>query len=211
MKRLARSRFLTSMLVCGLAAVAVTYGVNLIRFATMSAVSSPERIVAALTPFTDKQGVGASAREALARIAQKSTPDRLEDALADHLSVAPASTYEWALLAQIRLNTGEGIDKAQTALLLSNLTGPNEAGVMSLRAVIGLSIWDVLSPSLKRAVIADAIGGWDDIGEHQRQVLSKLLAVADEKTHQDIRAALMFADPKGQMISADLGLEPAAQ
>ena len=29
MKRLARSRFLTSMLVCGLAAVAVTYGVNL--------------------------------------------------------------------------------------------------------------------------------------------------------------------------------------
>jgi len=106
MKPMTRSRFLTSILVCVLAAVAVICGLNLIRFATMNAVSSPERIVAALAPFTDKQGVGALARESLARIAQKSTPDRLEEALADHLSVAPASTYEWALLAQIRLNAG---------------------------------------------------------------------------------------------------------
>ena len=207
MINLASSRLVTIVVMCLVAGIAVTNSVNLIRFASLNTLASPEKTLAALAPFAQKQGIGALARESIARIAQKSAPEQLSEALADQLSITPASTYEWAVLAQTRLNNGEGIDKAFSALVLSNLTGPNEAGVMSLRAVIGLSIWDVLSPPLKRTVIVDAIVGWDDIGEHQRQALSKLLAVADEKTRNEIRSALIVFEAKGKTISTDLGLD----
>eukprot|EP01037_Dinobryon_pediforme_P016821 gene16821-17002_t len=153
---------------------------------------------AAFKPFINKTGVASSARLAVIQLANEQSLSELSDAIVSHLGLAPVSAYEWVRLAQLRFNNGEGIDKALSALSLSNLTGPNETQAMTLRAVVGLSIWTILPVELRRPVISDAVESWNYMSAGQRQTLRRLLEVSEEQTRQEIRAAFLLASPSGE-------------
>ena len=54
------------------------------------------------------------------------------------------------------------------SLKLSMLTGPNEGYVMAERGIFGVSLWESLSPDLKRRVINDLAKGGNEteISDH---------------------------------------------
>ncbi|QKP78204.1 hypothetical protein HT051_12555 [Methyloligella sp. GL2] len=65
----------------------------------------------------------------------------------------PSSSGFWLWLADLRKNRPP--EEFNAALLMSQLTAPNEAYIMQERAILGISRWDILTPELRRSIIRD--------------------------------------------------------
>ena len=50
------------------------------------------------------------------------------------------------------------MERVLGSLRLSMLTGPNEGYAMAERGIFGVSLWESLSPDLKRRVVIDLAG-----------------------------------------------------
>jgi hypothetical protein len=85
------------------------------------------------------------------------------------------------------------------SLKLSMLTGPNEGYVMAERGIFGVSLWDSLSPDLKRGVVSDLAGA--EMNQKFRTVLSK--QPVSVKT--ELREALLATGLSPKEIEQRLG------
>ena len=87
------------------------------------------------------------------------------------------------------------------SLELSMLTGPNEGYVMAERGIFGVSLWESLSPYLKRRVANDLAAGEITGNEKFRAVLS----AQPERVRNELRAAVLATGLSPKEVERRLG------
>jgi hypothetical protein len=93
------------------------------------------------------------------------------------------------VLSGMEFVTAQPMDDVLDPLMMSALTGPNEGYVMAERGMFGLSLWEDLSPDLKRRAAIDLAAGKIPENRNFQAILSaKPQAVRDE-----LRTALLAA------------------
>ena len=120
------------------------------------------------------------------------------EALSAFLSVAPLSSYHWLLLSGMEFATAQRMDDVLDALTLSALTGPNEGYIMAERGIHGVSLWQRLSPDLKRRVATDlAVDEYADI--------RAFISAQPEEVRIELREALIAGGLSLQEVEKRVG------
>lgn len=185
-------RFVTAVAVIGLSAFAAYRGAEIVRFSlAMGSLKTATR-AATLRSWYSVPGLGQIAREAaLPRELDATSSEELTrqyDALTDYLSVTPAASLQWLMLAAARLLLGETNDSVIAAYQMSVVTGPNENDVIVERSKFGLSIWDDLPPELKQREIDDLTLGF--FSGPDKENLRKALAAMSASAREEVLGAL---------------------
>jgi len=137
--------------------------------------------------------VAASALQIALKYANTEDPVGRRGTMQTFLANKPLSSPDWLALAQQQLVTDSSIDEVTASLLLSMVTGPNEGYVKSERAILGVAIWDQMSPDLKRRTVNDLTA--PEIVDNPR--VRAVLATKSQPIRGEVRSAL-----------ADTGLSP---
>lgn len=206
MIRIRDIRFATSLLALALAALAASEGLTAARFGGAQLRADSDSATARLSDFVGQGPVaGAARRDLLAFAAPFASARRAED-IAALIAEEPLSGSAWLDLAAARHSAGQAPSQVAAALVLSNLTAPREAHIMAGRAAFGLSQWEELPPDLRRTLVGDLIGGWNELDAGARQALAASLAIKEDAAREQIRAALLLAGKPAAALIDALGL-----
>jgi hypothetical protein len=125
------------------------------------------------------------------------------ETLARLLALRPMSSKDWLQLAVMRLVAGEPQKQVLAALLMSWVTGPNEGGLMWQRGVLGLSLWQALSPDARQRTIDDLVGVMrvTPVGDGEMSAAKDVLDMKPAEARSEI-AELLRAQ---RVTEADLG------
>jgi hypothetical protein len=194
---------LTLIVIC---AFSVTRGVSIVHFsfAAASSNSSQDR-AKSLEPWTAAAGIGSTALQALLKqpfdVSDAKVTIRRRETLSALVSVNPLSSNDWLLLSGMQLITDQPMEQVFAALRLSSMTGPNESSVMTDRGIFGVSVWEDLSPDLRRHVINDLAAG--EIPESR-----KIRPVVDPKSaaaRNELRTSLLATGLSPKEVDRRLG------
>ena len=131
---------------------------------------------------------------------QKAANSRRE-ALSSILSIKPLSSVDWLSLSGWQLVTDQPMEQVFESLELSMLTGPNEGYVMAERAIFGVSLWERLSPDLKRRVAIDLAA--EEIAGNEK--FRAVLSAQPERVRNELRAAMLATGLSPKEIEQRLG------
>jgi hypothetical protein len=186
-------RLWTAIVVIGICGFAVARGFGIVHFSlAMASIDSSEKRAEILKSWSSAPDVASRALQAdlsyqINPSDQKAAGHRRQtlEALA---SIKPLSSSNWLSLSGLQLVTDQPMEQVFDSLELSMLTGPNEGYVMAERRIYGLSLWQRLSPDLKRRVANDlAVGEIPDGDGKVRAVLS----AQPEEVRNELREALI--------------------
>jgi hypothetical protein len=162
-------RLLTAIALIVMSGIAVAQGWGIVRFFLASTnIVSAEKRARIGDASRATSGVSSTAlKDELADETNRSdmiAPYHRRELLSAILSIAPLSSMDWLSLSKAELMTHQPMENVFGSLELSMLTGPNEGYVMAERGIYGVSLWQRLSPGLKRRVAADlAVDEYPDI------------------------------------------------
>jgi hypothetical protein len=127
---------------------------------------------------------------------------RQREVLAEILAIRPLASIDWMSFAAMGLLTDQPMEQVLGALMLSTVTGPNEGYVMADRGMFSVSLWEDLSPDLKRRVATDlAAGEMPDRAKFRAVLAAKSTAVQDE-----LRKAMLATGLSPKEVERRLGL-----
>ena len=89
------------------------------------------------------------------------------------------------------------------SLKLSMLTGPNEGYLMAERGIFGVSLWENLSPDLKRRVVIDLARAEMEIKEKEK--FRTILSGQAVGVRNELREALLATGLSPKEIEQRLG------
>jgi hypothetical protein len=117
------------------------------------------------------------------------------------LSIKPLSSMDWLLLSGMQQITDQPMDQVFGSLMLSMMTGPNEGYVMGERGMFGVSLWEDLSPDLKRRAAMDLTAGEiPDNGKFRAVLSTKSRGVQNE-----LRTAILATGLSAKELERRLG------
>jgi hypothetical protein len=184
-------RFWTAIALIGICGFAAVSGWNIAHFSfAMMGIDSSKKPAEARM-WTSVAGVASTAWQAAT--ADKIDPSDLtaandrREALSAFLSIKPLSSYVWLVLSDMELASAQPMEGVLDSLRLSALTGPNENYVMVERGILGLSLWEDLSPDLKRRVAVDLTA--ERITENPN--FGPVLASTPQEVRNELRTALL--------------------
>jgi hypothetical protein len=179
-------RLLTTMAIVGVCVWPVWKGYEVIRYSLSD--RSPE----AVQPWIGVPGLAFFARQdALTSIDDDSddkTIRKRRDELVEILTVNPLSSDYWLQLAEARIDDHEPLAKALDDLEMSEVTGPNEEGMITQRGLFGIWQWEVLPPEIQQRTIADLVAG--SLSDSKLAWLKTTLAGKTDQVRQQIQSAL---------------------
>ena len=199
-------RWLTAITLIVIGGVAIAQGWGIVRFflASMNIVSSekPARIADARratsgvtsTILNDELADETSQIDTIAAYRQR-------ELLSAILSIKPLSSMDWLSLSRMELMTHQSMEDVFGSLELSMLTGPNEGYVIENRRLFGVSLWEKLSPDLKRRVANDLAVG--EIRDSQK--FRVFVSTQPEQVRTELREALIAAGLSPKEIEKRLG------
>jgi hypothetical protein len=210
--RLREARLLTALVVIAVCGLAVSRGLDIVRFSNAKAgIAAHEHRADAVRRWTAVPGLASAAWEvSLMDAIDPADIDAARnrgDELAASLSVRPLSSMKWLALASARVIMGQPFDKVLAALALSSLTGPNEGYVMSQRAIFGLVQWESLPEDVRKRTVADLVAAFlqRSISGQEADVAKGVLATKDAGTHQEIIDRLRSAGlPSNEIVRIGL-------
>jgi hypothetical protein len=191
-------RFWTAITVIGICALSVTRGLSIVSFSLAMANIHSSR-AETIHQWTAVPGIASAALQS--ELTKKINASDLKAAngrretLSASLSIKPLSSSDWLSLSGMQFITDQPMDQVLGSLLLSTMTGPNEGYVMVDRGIFGASIWEDLSPDLRRHTAMDlAVGEIPDDGRFQA-----VLSAKSEKVRNELRTAILATglSPKG--------------
>jgi hypothetical protein len=162
-------RLLTAIALIVVGGVAVAQGWRIVRFflASTNIVSAEKRARTGDASRATSGVISTALKDELADETNRSdiiAPYHRRELLAAILSIEPLSSMDWFSLSKAKLMTHQPMEDVLGSLELSMLTGPNEGYLMAERGIYGLSLWQSLSPDLKRRIVADlAVDEYPDI------------------------------------------------
>jgi hypothetical protein len=199
-------RLLTAIALIVISGVAVAQGWGIVRFflASTNIVSSEKRARVA-DALRATSGITSTAlQDELADETNRSdmiAPYHRRELLFALLSIKPLSSMDWLALSKAELMTHQPMDDVFGSLNLSMLTGPNEGYIMAERGIYGVSLWQRLSPDLKRRVATDLVMG-DIIGNEKFQAA---LSPHPEQVRNELRDAVIATGVSRKEIEKRLG------
>jgi hypothetical protein len=201
---LAGIRFCTAIALIATCAFSVVHGVGIVRFSLANARSS-ENAAHTIHTWTTVPGIASAALQS--ELMKKIDPSDVtaangrRETLGAILAIEPLHSTEWLLLSDVQLRTDQPMDAAFGSLLLSIMTGPNEGYVMTERAIFGASLWEWLSPELKRRAASDL--AWGEMPD--RKKLGAVLAAKSAGVRSELRTALLATGLPPKQVERRLG------
>ncbi len=200
-------RFCTAITIITICVFALVRGFGIVQFSRVKMeIGSAEYGAERLQSWATVAGLGAAALQS--QLAPSIDPSDLKAAnsrretLAAILSVKPMSSNDWLSLSGMQLMTDQPMEQVMGSLRLSMMTGPNEGYTMTERGIFGVSLWEDLSPDLRRHVINDLAAGEIPEGTKIRAAFdAKSPAVRDE-----LRTSLLGSGLSPQQVDRRLGL-----
>ena len=185
-------RLLTAIVLIVMSGIAVAHGWGIVRFFLASTnIVSAEKRARIGDASRATSGVSSTAlKDELADETNRSdiiAPYHRRELLSAILSIEPLSSMDWLSLSKAELMTQQPREDVFGSLELSMLTGPNEGYVMAERGIYGVSLWQRLSPDLKRRVVAD-------LAVHEHPDILKIRAFVSaqpERVRSELRAAFV--------------------
>jgi hypothetical protein len=199
-------RFWTAIMLIGFCAFAVVKGLSIVHFSlAMANISSSENRAEIIHTWTTVPGVASAALQS--QLKEKIDPSDLKaansrrEALAAILSINPLSSIDWLSLSGMQLLTDQPMEQVLGSLLLSTMTGPNEGYVMAERGIFGASLWEDLTPDLRRHAAMDLVAGEMPQNGKFRAVLS----TKSEQIQNELRAAILATGLSSKEVERQLG------
>jgi hypothetical protein len=198
-------RLLTASALIVVSGVAVAQGWGIVRFflAGMNIVSSEKRARIGDASRATSGVTSTALKDELADETNRSdiiAPYHRRELLSAILSIEPLSSMDWLSLSKAELMTHHPMEDVFGSLELSMLAGPNEGYVMAERRLYGVSLWERLSPDLKRRVATDVA-----FGEIPDEKLHELVSAQSEQTRSELREALIATGLSSKDIKKRLG------
>jgi hypothetical protein len=199
-------RFWTAIAMIGICALSVGRGLSIVHFSLAVAnIHSSENRAETIHNWTAVPGVASSAlqsqlKEKIDASDLKAANSRRE-ALAAILSIKPLSSMDWLSLSGLQLLTDQPLEQVLGSLLLSTMTGPNEGYVMADRGIFGASLWEDLTPDLRRHAAMDLVAGEMPQNGKFRAVLS----TKSEQIQNELRTAILATGLSSKEVERQLG------
>jgi len=176
-----------------------------VRFSlAMATIGSSESRAEIIGNWATVRGIASTALQS--KLKEKIDPSNLaaansrREALSAMLSIEPLSSPDWLALSNVQLITDQPMDQVLTTLTLSALTGPNEGYLMAERGIFGASLWEDLSPDLRRRVGLDLAAEDVDGGKVQA-----ILSEKSEGVRGELRSAILATGLAPKEVERRLG------
>jgi hypothetical protein len=111
---------------------------------------------------------------------------------------------DWLSRSKAELMTQQPMDDVFGRLELSMLTGPNEGYVMVERGIYGVSLWQKLSPDLKRRVANDLAAA--EYPDPDIQKIRAFVSAQPEQVRAELREALIASGLSLEEVEKRVGL-----
>jgi len=190
----------------GICALSVTRGLSIVQFSlSIANIHSSENRAETIHKWSAVPGIASAALQSgLTEQIDPSDPkaaNSRREALSAILSIKPLSSMDWLSLSGMQFLTDQPMDQVLASLRVSRLTGPNEGYVMAKRGVFGASIWEDLSPDLKRHAAMDlAVEEMPDVGRFRT-----VLSTKSEVVRNELRAAILATRLSPKEVEQRLG------
>jgi HEAT repeat protein len=195
-------RFITSVCMIGLAALAIKPALNLARFGWLNATGADAERLAV---YSDTRGARTFALEALLR--QPQTAEKGVAVASDYLRVRPLSALGWLGLARFNILGTSDYKAGLSAIAMSNVAGPNEGVVMAGRAALLVPLWRLLTPDMRRGAADDLARAWALMAETDREGVVNAVAKLGPAERVNLRAVLLLEGDQAVPVLAALGLD----
>jgi|SoiMethySBSTD1v2_1073268.scaffolds.fasta_scaffold17136_5 hypothetical protein len=196
-------RFWTAMAVIGICVFSVTRGWRIVHFSLATENIDVFEWAEVIDTWTAVPEVASAAlREKLKEeinIADPKAANGRGETFSSILSIGPSSSLGWLSLSGLQSVTHQPLERVLGSLRLSMLTGPNEGYAMGERGVFGVSLWESLSPDLKRGVVSDLAGA------EMNQKFRTVLSAQPVGVRNELREALLATGLSPKEIEARLG------
>jgi hypothetical protein len=136
-------------------------------------------------------------------ISEQKAANSRREALAAILSIKPLSSVDWLSLSGMQLVTDQPMDQVLESLELSMLTGPNEGYLVTERGIFGVSLWESLSPFLKRRVAIDLAA--EKVTVTGNEKFRAVLSAQPERARNEVRAAMLATGLSPKEVERRLG------
>jgi len=191
------------IVICGFS---VLRGWDIVHFSiSLANIGTVEKRAAIANSWSVVPGVAAAALQAeLKEQINTSDPtaaNRRREALVAILSIEPLSSVNWLSLSGMQLVTDQPMEQVLGSLELSMVTGPNEGYLIVERGILGVSLWESLSPYLKKRVAVDLAKGEIAGNERFRAVVS----AQPEPVRNELRAAILATGLLPKEVEQRLG------
>jgi hypothetical protein len=199
-------RFWTAITMIGICALSVTRGLSIVHFSlAMANTHSSENRAETIHKWTAVPGIASAALES--ELTEKINPSDLKaannrrEALSAILSIKPLSSMNWLSLSGMQFITDQPMEHVLGSLRLSAMTGPNEGYVMADRGIFGASLWEDLSPDLRRRAAMDLVAGETP----QNGKFQTVLSTKSERIQNEVRAAVLATGLSPKEVERRLG------
>jgi hypothetical protein len=191
----ADTRFWTAIALIGICGFSVARGWSIVHFSFATAnIDVFENWTEAFRPWTAVPGVASVALQAELKedinISDPKAADGRRETFSSILSIRPSSSLGWLSLAGLQWVTHQPQERVTGSFRLSMLTGPNEGYVMAERGIFGLSLWEDLSPDLKRRAAMDLAGAGPIT---KNETFRAVLPTKSQEVRNELRTALLAA------------------
>jgi hypothetical protein len=201
-------RLLTAIALIVISGIAVAQGSGIVRFFLASAnIVSAEKRARVADAWRATAGITSTVlNDELADETNRSdiiAPYHRRELLSALLSIKPLSSMDWLSRSRAELMTHQSMEDVFRSLELSMLTGPNEEYVMAERGIYGVSLWQKLSPDLKRRAAHDlAVPEYSD---PEVQKIRAFVSTQPDQVRTELRAALIANGLSSKEIEERLG------
>jgi hypothetical protein len=199
-------RFWTAITLVAICAFSVLRGSSIAHFSVAMTNSNPsEKRGESVFTWMAVPGIASVALQSQLTekidLSDSKAVNRRREALSALLSLRPLSSIDWLLLSDMGLITDQPMEQILEALMLSMMTGPNEGYVMADRGIFGVSLWEDLSPDLRRHV------GMDLADE---EILKKgkfrdVLSTKSDGVRSEVRTAILATGLSPKEVERRLG------
>jgi hypothetical protein len=199
-------RFWTAITLIGICALSVAPGLSIVHFSLAKAsIHPPENRAETIDAWATVPGVALA--DLQLKLKEKINPsdlraaNRRREALSAILAIKPLSSMDWLSLSGMQFITDQPMEQVLGSLRLSRLTGPNEGYVMAERGIFGASLWEDLSPDLKRHTAMDL--AVEEIPDDSK--FRPVLSAQSERVRNDLRTAILATGLSPKEIERRLG------
>lgn len=197
-------RLWTAIAMIGICGFSVARGWGIVHFSlAMANIDSSEKLAEIVNTWSSAPDVASTALQA--DLTEDINPSdliattRRREVLSAILSIKPLSSMDWLSLSGLQQVTDQPMEQVFDGLKLSMLTGPNEGYLMAERGIYGVSLWERLSPDLKRRVAIDL--ATVEINDRIRAVLF----AQPQQVRDELRAAMLATGLSPKEVEQRLG------
>jgi hypothetical protein len=201
-------RFWTAIALIGICGLSIARGWSIVHFSIATAnIDVFENWAEIFKPWTAVPEVASAALQSELKeeidISDPKAANGRRETFSSIVSIRPSSSLGWLSLSGLQSVTHQPLERVLKSLRLSMLIGPNEGYAMWERAIFGVSLWESLSPDLKRGVVSDLATA--EMETKEKEKFQTILSGQSVEVRDELREALLATGLSRKEIEKRLG------